>query len=197
MTISEARNDLPTRFEGSVAPALVAEFGDRLTEWARGYDYSTAHGLQLKVYEGAYYSPEYSFQIRLRFGGVSVLSFDLSPYPDCCAMWQINHFSCIQTEWADKFVADAMNGILRLIQGLYSDSLKRFVFNFVERPRMENGAPKHRFGDIPDVAGTDLKRMYYAPLYKWATSHKHQQLLTVNHNTGNIIHFVDVMVGTL
>ena len=128
--------------------------------------------------------------VSVNLGRRMILSFLLQSYPACCAMIQINHFNYYMVP--ERFVHTCMDKIITSIRTVFYARFRRVVMNFVETP--SNGRA-FAYGDtnIP-VKGTNLDRMQYKYLYTWATTHRHQQLLTVNHNTGNIIHFVDVMM---
>jgi hypothetical protein len=132
-----------------------------------------------------------------------IFRVEIVPYPHCCAMWQANGFQYYgMNSGVDPFVADVMDHIMFLIQKHYYGFMKRLVFNFVEGARevtTDDGDVdyKYRFGDIPPLEETDMANMRYPAFYKWAISKNHQELLTVNHNTNRIIHFTDVMLGSL
>jgi hypothetical protein len=132
-----------------------------------------------------------------------IFRVEIVPYPHCCAMWQANGFQyCGANSGVDSFVADIMDHIMFLIQKHYYGFLKRLVFNFVEDARTYVDAEgdvlyKYKFGDKPPLEETNMDNMRYPAFYKWAISKNHQELLTVNHNTNRIIHFTDVMIGSV
>lgn len=153
--------------------------------------------------QSQYHSPivNTSFHCSLVLGTVSLLSFNLDNYPACCAMYQMNNFKHYNI--GDDVIKAVVDRILRSVQRNYHQGLKRLVLNVVERPRYtprraDGGRDLiYKFGDIPPLEGTSLESISYKSMYLWAKSHKHQELLTVNHNTDNIIHFMDVMIGSL
>ena len=207
--IEDAFNETAPKFFEPYMETLNKYFDRNYGEGWRtelGVSKGTTPQLKLKASDYKASGGNVSFKFRVVFGTMELLSFCLDPYPACCAMWQINNFKYVSV--VGDCVVECMNKLLQLVQKYYYSSLRRVVLNVVENPRWETErsvysdyvsdyVPKYKFGDIPPLDETDMTKIKYPKIYTWAKSHKHQELLTVNHNTENIIHFMDVMINTL
>lgn len=131
--------------------------------------------------------------IRLRLNDGDVLKFELKYYDYCCAMVQCNGFT-YNNILPKEFIHEVMDALFISMKTWWYKSFQRVVFNFVEpqRGREHQYGTHYSYGQIPEEP-TNRTWIAYQHLYTWATSKRHQQLLTVNHNTNNIIHFVDCM----
>lgn len=116
-----------------------------------------------------------------------LLWFTLSPYNYCCAMNQVNGFgydNCVKPEFVD-----AMMTTLQKTVRPYSS--QRWVFNFVE-PRRNHVLPVDPTEVVEAIDGKPVICFEY--LYNWAKRQaKFQEMLFVNQNTGNIIHFCEAV----
>jgi len=125
--------------------------------------------------------------IKVEFKGRALLWFTVSPYNYCCAMNQINGFgydNCLEFEFVDTMMTTLQKSVRRY-------SSQRWVFNFVETRRHDH--PVDATEEVLPWADEDL-RMSYKYLYDWAKRQaKFQEMLFVNQNTGNIIHFCEVV----
>lgn len=131
--------------------------------------------------------------ISLSLNDGRVLKFELEHYNYCCAMVQCNGFN-YHNMLPKEFIHEIMDILFNSMQMWWYQAFQRVVFNFVELQwgREKSAGRHYSYGDIPtEPANPDW--INYKHLYTWATSKRHQQLLTVNHNTNNIIHFVDCM----
>lgn len=125
--------------------------------------------------------------IKVAFKDHLLLWFTLSPYNYCCAMNQANGFgydNCVRPEFVD-----AMMTTLQKLVRPYSS--QRWVFNFVE-PRRDHD---HRVDATEVVEAAEGEPVIsYKHLYCWAKRQaKFQEMLFVNQNTGNIIHFCEAV----
>jgi hypothetical protein len=146
----------------------------------------------------------YNWLVAVNLAGQQVLRFYIAPYPACCGIEQINHFK--YSYIPEAMVMDLMDLLLKKylrMSGSSRISCRRVVFNFIEHQSRNTLSTRYHtdkriwmFGEVGiPVENTNEKLVDFPAMYKWATSQPHQQLLTVNHRTENIIHFVDCMFG--
>lgn len=130
-----------------------------------------------------------------------VFRCELSPYPACCAMWQLNNFFYQEPRLEAEDVAWLFNQVRNMSR--YLGNIVRVVLNLVEKPRVKPGefdeyGPAWVYNmdtdyakDIPPIENPKMK---YPHVYTWAKSHKkYAEHLMLNQNTGNIIHFAEVV----
>jgi len=126
--------------------------------------------------------------IQVLVEGRALLWFTVSPYNYCCAMNQINGFgydNCLEFEFVDAMMATLQKSVRRY-------SSQRWVFNFVETRRDRDHPVDATEVVLPEVEREP--RMHFEYLYDWAKRQaKFQEMLFVNQNTGNIIHFCEVV----
>lgn len=197
--------DVATGLTEGLADIVKEHFDDELTHRTTGKTGATIdlEKLKVKVFVdavdegGQTNNANGNIRITVRLhGGLEVLRFTMAFYPACCAMVQCNQFSydCILVN--REMVHAIMDHLMNKLIVYWYGNLKRVVFNFVESQYYRNQKYGYaHFGDTNlSPEQTDLRDVKYPWLYEWAISKRHQQLLTVNHNTNRIIHFVDCMV---
>lgn len=122
------------------------------------------------------------------------ITFHLSPYPACCAMYQLNHFSYFgfdtNSPESEKMFHQVMDTILHFMQKHFSNRCRRVVLNVVE----SNMEGYHYPDPLPKRFKTKLHALRYPGMYTWAKSHPCQELVFVNPNSNNLIHFMEVAV---
>lgn len=141
--------------------------------------------------ENTYYGL-YHLSFDLRVAGVSALRITWSHYPACCAMDMMNDFwhSRVASEELIHWLLDR----IQLVTSYANFKDRRWVFNFVEIAESPSSLIQNW---TQDVVPNEDPHMQFAKIYNWATKfpdkRKSRVHRMINHNTGRIIHFTEVM----
>jgi hypothetical protein len=118
--------------------------------------------------------------------------FTVMNYPECCAMYQINGFRYIGGRLSEEayhwFIDTCLDSAYHLMRE------KRFVMNLVENARRKNSGAAYNYEKCEVIEPVENPVMKYPYMYSWAKKQKqHREMLMTNQNTGNIIHFTEIV----
>lgn len=133
-------------------------------------------------------------------GSSSIVSFQLSTYPACCAMYQLNYFT---NGYGREITQDLVNTVMQCFfdawqfmkdmdHGRSRNRWFRVLINFVEHDYTNNYDPLEDLSKHEPEKDSDVS---YQLFYKWAKSQrKYQAMKLRNHNSSNIIHTAEVVI---
>lgn len=123
-----------------------------------------------------------------------VVHFNLCQYEACCAMYQINNFRYVGMKQCDQEMVSWFFDLAMEACRRRSLQCTRVVLNLVESVRAYDNDNEYR-NPTNVVKPIKNPNMKYPFVYNWCKSKgKHQEMLFTNHNTGNIIHFTEVVL---
>jgi hypothetical protein len=127
--------------------------------------------------------------------GPNLVQFELTQYPYCCGMRQMNGFSYTEMKTIDEKLME------NLVHQFTSACVSAYLFTLrIQAPRVminfvEYRDPKGMISsdDIPSV---ENPKMAYPYFFTWAQKQKKfREMLMFNSNSGNIIHHAEVVLG--